>query len=227
MKIAGAIGPTAATRAHEVEPRRTPVTRGEIRAAIARGLERLDGRRPSDATVDVLTAQASLETASGDRMFNFNFGGIKGRSPDGATAVCRTKEIVAGREVATKDGFRAYASLDDGALDYVRTMKQRFGAALAPAARGDVAGFAHALKSAGYYTASEADYTRGLERLAGKADTGRADTISLTKRAPLLASHGSPLDAEGLARVENVLDVSAVSAFSAPPRHENEEDEDA
>ena len=118
----------------QVEPQRTPVTRADLRAAITRALERsADGQRPQAELVNVLTAHASLETASGDRMYNFNFGGIKGASASGNSAVCRTHEVLGGKDVVIKDGFRAYGSLDEGALDYVRTMKSRFGGALAPA----------------------------------------------------------------------------------------------
>ena len=179
MKIApgtstSAARPEAARPAREVEPRRTQATRGELRAAIARALQRETGTRPSPKLVDTLTAHASLETASGDRMYNWNFAGIKGASPSGTTAVLRTKEVLDGREVSIKDGFRAYATIDEGAQDYVRLMRGRFGGALEPAARGDLDGFAHALKQSGYYTASERDYAKGLASLSSGGATAPA-----------------------------------------------------
>jgi hypothetical protein len=225
MRVAPREGVDKATAApRQVAAQRTPVTRADLRAAIGRALERSDGQRPPAELVDVLTAHASLETASGDRMYNYNFGGIKGASPSGSTAVCRTHEVVSGKEVVVKDGFRAYASLDEGALDYVRTMKAQFSGALAPAARGDVTGFAGALKRAHYYTASEADYARGLSSLMGaKAGPGQAPSGA--------AKPSLGLSSADLSRVEGSLDAERVlsalpSAVSPAPSHTQRASED-
>ena len=217
MKIGGpqaAQDPTAVATAaaRRVEPQRTPVTRADLRNSIRRALtESSGGQKPSEQLVDVLTAHASLETASGDKMYNFNFAGIKGRSPEGTTAICHTKEIVAGREVTIKDGFRAYSSIDAGARDYVRTMKGQFSGALAPAARGDVAGFASALKSAHYYTASEADYARGLSNLMSAPPGGAGAGAGVGNVAAPSVSHAFAatdlgLSTASLSRVEGALD---------------------
>lgn len=168
----GAIGSTAAVNPvvkRDVEARRTPVTRTEIRGAIAKAHEKITGKAPTKALLDTLTAQASLETASGASMYNYNFGGIKGGAPGtNETAKLRTKEVYDGKEVEVRDGFRAYRSLDAGAEDYVRLMKSRFGAAVDRAEAGDVNGFAHALKQAHYYTADESKYASALNVLSGK-----------------------------------------------------------
>ncbi|MBX3210436.1 MAG: glucosaminidase domain-containing protein [Labilithrix sp.] len=161
----------------EVEPQRTAVTRADLRGAIARAHQKLTGRAPSAAALDVLTAHASLETGSGAKMYNYNFGGIKGAGPTGETARCRTKEVLDGREVEIRDGFRAYRSLDEGALDYVRLMRDRFGGAVARAEAGDVDGFARALKQARYYTADESKYASALRGLAGSADGAASRTV--------------------------------------------------
>jgi len=222
--------PAGATR--QVEPTRTPVTRADLRAAISRALERTDGARPADELVNVLTAHASLETASGDRMYNYNFGGIKGASASGNTAVCRTHEVLGGKDVVIKDGFRAYGSLDEGALDYVRTMKSRFGGALAPAARGDVTGFASALKQAHYYTASEADYARGLNSLMG-APLGHVSSSSATSALATTPTNKFGLSSAALSRVSDTLDaerwLGAVPASLSPSptrAHKASEDDD-
>ncbi|MBX3200897.1 MAG: glucosaminidase domain-containing protein [Labilithrix sp.] len=161
----------------EVEPQRTAVTRADLRGAIARAHQKLTGRAPSAAALDVLTAHASLETGSGAKMYNYNFGGIKGAGPTGETARCRTKEVLDGREVEIRDGFRAYRSLDEGALDYVRLMRDRFGGAVARAEAGDVDGFARALKQARYYTADESKYASALRGLAGSADGAASPAV--------------------------------------------------
>jgi flagellum-specific peptidoglycan hydrolase FlgJ len=157
--------------------------------------------------VDMLTAHASLETASGDKMYNYNFAGIKGHSPAGVTARCRTREVLGGKEVVIRDGFRAYGTIEEGARDYVRTMKAQFSGALAPAARGDVGGFANALKRAHYYTASEADYARGLTNVmnapgaqaSSRASTGSSSSFNF-------AATDLGLSSSGLSRVSDALD---------------------
>jgi hypothetical protein len=151
----------------EVEPKLTAVSRGDLRAAIARAHTRVTGQAPSPGLLDILTAHASLETASGAKMFNFNFGGIKGQSASGETARYKTHEVIDGKDTVVRDGFRAYGSLDEGAADYVRLMRGRFGAAVSAAQGGNVDGFAHALKQAGYYTADEHTYASALHSLTG------------------------------------------------------------
>lgn len=166
------------SRTREVEVQRTSVSRNDLRGAIGRAHEKVTGRAPSAALLDVLTAHASLETNSGAQMYNFNFGGIKGASPSGETARMRTKEVVGGREIEIRDGFRSYRSLDEGALDYVRLMRDRFGAAVTRAESGDVDGFAHALKQARYYTADESKYASALRGLSGKTDAASSLVIA-------------------------------------------------
>ncbi len=181
-------GPAIAL-AREVEPRRTQVSQGEIRDAIARAHAKVTGRAPSAPTLDVLTAQASLETASGGRMYNFNFGGIKGRAPSGETARLRTHEVLSGKDVEIRDGFRAYRTIDEGATDYVRLMRDRFPAAMAQAERGDVDGFARALKQSNYYTANEKAYASGLRSLIG---VGGANAKSTNEKLTLVSPPALP-----------------------------------
>ncbi len=162
----GATPPSGrASPPREVAPRLTPVSQGQLRDAIARAHKKLTGRAPSPRTLDVLTAHASLETASGARMYNFNFGGIKGHGPTGETARCKTREVIDGKEVTIRDGFRAYRTIDEGAADYMSLMRDRFPGAMEQASRGDVDGFARALKRSRYYTADEGAYAAGLRGL--------------------------------------------------------------
>jgi flagellar protein FlgJ len=212
-----ATAPARASATRQVPAQRTPVTVPQIRDAIARAHERLTGRQATAGVLDALTAQASLETARGASMFNFNFGGLKGASPAGATATYGTHEVVAGETIAVKAGFRAYGSIDEGATDYVATMRGRFGGALGAAASGDVDGFAHALKQAGYYTASERDYAAGLH-----AALGPAGARSAAPAVPALLSPSLPGAASGtfattgdLARAIDALSLSA-ARIAAP-----------
>ena len=222
----------APARERVVEPTKTAVTRADLRGAIGRALEKVDGKKPSAQLVDVLTAHASLETASGARMYNFNFGGIKGHAPDGGIANLRTHEVYDGKEVTIRDGFRAYASLDDGAVDYVRTMKTRFSSALTPASQGDVAGFAGSLKRAGYYTASESDYARGLTNLmaapSGASSVASATAPSVVRPLDGIARNDLGLTSVGLTRVSDALDAErflGTMSSTRPHRAEAEEDD--
>lgn len=195
----GGIGSGAASAVDKaerrnVEPTRTVVSRADLRAAIGRAYQKLTGQPPSGGLLDTLTAHASLETGSGAAMYNFNFGGIKGHSQTGETAVCRTKEVFNGKEVEVRDGFRAYRSLDDGALDYVRLMRGKFHEAVTRAEAGDIDGFAHALKKASYYTADESKYASALERLSNpsaKAHEGSLSALSKLETAPKLTNISS------------------------------------
>ena len=147
-----------------VTARRTETTPDQIRRALALALEERGGEAPQ-GLLDVLVAHVAHETAGGRRMYNYNFGGIKGRSPDGATAVYATHERVGGAKVAVRDGFRAYRTIDDGARDYVALLERRYPEALEAAVEGGPRAYAQALAKGRYYTDSPARYARALERL--------------------------------------------------------------
>jgi flagellar protein FlgJ len=198
-----------------VEPERTPVSRAEIRSAIASAYQRVTGRPASAALVDTLSAQASLETGNGRSMYNFNFGGIKGSGPQGQTAHCMTHEVIGGRDVTLRQGFRAYSSLQEGAEDFLRVLTQRFGAALSKAQLGDVDGFAHMLKQAGYYTASEAQYAGALRSRngAGAAPQELQDIPSLQGLAA--GAGGASVSSGDLSRFVDALSASALRIASS------------
>lgn len=161
--------------AREVAPKKTITPPSEVRAALSRALESLTGEPPSNQTLDVLTAHVSHETARGTAMLNYNFGGIKGKSPAGDTARYMTHEVLpTGERKAMSQPFRAYATLDDGAADYLSVMQNRFPEAMDQAKNGDPAAFAAALKRRGYYTASEQSYTHAMKSLTSDPSaTGR------------------------------------------------------
>jgi len=218
MRVGSSTSVQHAAPSREVEPKRTQVSQAEIRDAIARAHAKVTGRAASGATLDVLTAQASLETASGGRMYNYNFGGIKGTGPTGETATLRTREVLGGKDVEIRDGFRAYRSLDEGATDYVRLIKDRFPGAMAQAERGNVDGFAKALKQSNYYTADEQAYASGLRSLMGASSTGGAHasegrvsfgTLSVLPNTSSVLSGSSPAqgfaDGSQLSRVMDAI----------------------
>lgn len=168
----GAMDPASEGASGEVAARRTPMSTGGIRQALAGAYRRLHGRNVSARELDVLTAHVAHETARGDRMFNYNFGGIKGAGPSGLTARYQTTEVLDGEHKKLVDGFRAYRSPTEGALDYLKLLDERFPSAARAAREGDVSGFSAALKRAHYYTADEEGYTRALRALAHEAPGG-------------------------------------------------------
>lgn len=130
-----------------------------------------------------------------------------------------------------KDAFRAYDSAESGAADYVRLLERRFPGALEAAANGDVEGFAHVLKSKGYFTADEGAYARAMRGAMGtNAPVGR----SVDGAARTLAAHpATRIDAFAvpgfatsgdLARVVDAIAASALSlAADGSSRDESEE----
>jgi hypothetical protein len=208
----------------EVEAQRTPVTRADLRGAIARAHQKITGRSASASLLDTLTAHASLETGSGAQMYNYNFGGIKGAGPTGETAKCRTKEVFDGREVEVRDGFRAYRSLDEGALDYVRLMRDRFGGAVARAESGDLDGFAHALKQAHYYTADESKYASALRGLGGSSGVSAPARLDgVTTAAPRVEASPPAAPFPDSVELSRVLDAISTHRMTVDDREDDDE----
>jgi flagellum-specific peptidoglycan hydrolase FlgJ len=218
MRIDGTTATAAiqTNRSSDVAAQRTPVSQADLRSAIGRAYQTVNGRAASSKVLDMLTAQASLETGRGAQMYNYNFGGIKGQSPSGQTAHYMTREVQNGQSVHLQQGFRAYQSLDQGAVDYVSLMQTRFSSAMPSAERGDVNGFASALKGAGYYTAPETEYASALHALAPNLQN---TTISMSSSETLpfsmdsLASGGSTsVNLPTSDAVSRVLDAVATSS---------------
>lgn len=151
----------------EVAARRTPLSTAEIRGAVGAAYGQVFGRPASDGALRVLTAHVSLETARGQRMFNYNFGGIKGASPEGTAARYQTHEVFAGKRVKLEQTFRAYSTAESGAADYLNLLRRRFPDAVEAAERGDAREFAERLGRAGYFTAPAGEYAAAMERLFG------------------------------------------------------------
>lgn len=113
----------------------------------------------------VLWAHHAHETAGGTRCPGWNLAGIRaGKSWTGLRVSITTFEYIDGhRETQTGQAFRAYASLDEAAADYLRFLYSgRYVRAWERALAGDLDGFCAELKRAGYFTAPVQDYLRGL-----------------------------------------------------------------
>lgn len=168
--------------AQRVDAHRTPITTDTAKAAIAKAYRQLTGEMPSESTSAILTAQWAHETGRGASMFNYNFGGIKGVGPSGTTVAQRTREGYGDTERRIVDNFRAYASVDEGAKDYVHLLLSRYGSAMEAARRGDPSGFVRGLKERGYFTGDPAAYERSIASLTHQIlhDPGGPSTNSAT-----------------------------------------------
>lgn len=61
--------------------------------------------------------------------------------------------------------FRAFENLNEGAIDYMSFLHKRFNTAWGAVLDGNPQEFSHLLRARGYYTANEAQYTKGVVNL--------------------------------------------------------------
>lgn len=145
----------------------TPMAEGDAALHLARAWHQIFNARPSEQTLAVLWAQWAHETARGQRMHAYNFAGIKGRGPTGASVVVWTREGAAPSDLV-KRTFRAYRSASEGARDYVRLLATRYPQALRAARDGNAYGFVSALDTGGYFTADTRAYLRAVSSLSSE-----------------------------------------------------------
>jgi hypothetical protein len=164
---------------------RTTMTPLDVLTALRSAWLALGLAMPSRAALLTLLAQWSLETGGGFASKNWNLAGIKHTQGDGHDyARYLTEEVVNGQRVTLEQDFRAYASLDDGAFDYLRTLRKNFAFAWPAVEAGEPEDFAHRLKIARYYTAPEEQYAAGLRARYRLLDEEIApDTVADTPSA--------------------------------------------
>jgi hypothetical protein len=123
-----------------------------------------------DHALSVLWAQWALETGRGRSCWNNNLGNIKHVPGDGRDWMwLDTFEFINGQRVDMPDKFRAFATLADGAFDYLQFLSRpAYALPWSFVLAGDGDGFARALKAKGYYTAPVEDYARNIRSLAAE-----------------------------------------------------------
>lgn len=166
--------------AREVALQRTPLSGSQASDAIREAYAQKFGENPSEENLAILTAQWAHESGRGAKMFNFNFGGIKGTSPEGMTVSAKTHEGFGKNQIQIRDHFRGYSSATEGARDYINLLERRFPEALEGAKDGDVSAFVDGLAKRHYFTANPADYEKAVKRLANEALNGGFDAIGST-----------------------------------------------
>ena len=197
-----------------VAPARTPLTGSQAADALQSAWQGAMGRAPSQHTLSILVGQWAHETGRGSAMLNYNFGGIKGTSPSGASTVYATHEGSGTSAVQIRDRFRAYDSPEQGASDYLSLLQRRYPDALHAAERGDPVGFVQALKARGYFTGDETAYAKSVAGLAQRALALGFDEIGASDAAaagaPSAVASALPIDAGGA--VERSVPASSVDA---------------
>lgn len=171
---------------------RTPISVPELAEAlrVAAGAE-LGAQLTRDAVL-VLLAHWHLETGGGVFCIAWNLGNAKSVAGDGYDwTEFATTEVVHGETIHVMGRFRAFATLDAGAADYVRLLAHRFARAWPAVLAGDVEAFARTLHELGYYTASVDSYVRGMR--------ARLDACALawpappTEEDPIVAADDQPV----------------------------------
>lgn len=175
-----------------VDPVLTPLTFDEAAERMQQGILVATGVAPTTAALALALAKTALETGRWQKMWNGNWGNIKaGDDYEGMYTAFPCNEVIGGKvvwfdpsgQLDRKGGdvtglawavppahpqcrFRAYANGFDGAQQYVDFVANgRYAEAWARLLDGDAAGYVHALKLKGYFTADEATYLRGVEKL--------------------------------------------------------------
>ena len=111
-------------------------------------------------------AHVCFETAGCHALWNNNLGNAKHVQGDGRDFyVLHCNEYRPdGTEYWMDATFRAFAGLTEGVADYMALMRGPFGYAWPFVESGDAAGFVHALRARGYFTAPEDQYAAGVAR---------------------------------------------------------------
>ncbi|HTA89448.1 MAG TPA: glucosaminidase domain-containing protein [Polyangiaceae bacterium] len=195
-----------------VAPTRTRLDGAQAAEALRSAWTRVTGQPPSQKTVAVLTAQWAHETGNGASMYNYNFGGIKGASPDGLSVSQRTHEGYGSSERTIMDRFRAYKTADDGATDYVKLLVNRFPEATQSATQGDPVGFVKGLKQRGYFTGDPAAYTHSVASLTAQGleqgFSAVGSHLGELGAPPALNLHATPLGSPDYALANYVPDTT-------------------
>jgi hypothetical protein len=145
----------------------TPCVPSQMLYALAYAWEKLFNETPAKESLYILLSQWAHETGRGKYCHNWNIGNykhIEGDSRDYCYFTC--KEIINGKEVWYHPDvdserpyccFRAYRTIEAGAIDYLASLYNRYKKAWPAVLAGDPSDFAHQLKLQKYYSDAEND----------------------------------------------------------------------
>lgn len=165
---------------NRVEKVQTNVSETQLIGALIDAWKKLFGTTSTKEQVSLILAQNTLETGARKYMWNYNIGNL---TTDGKGSY----DYWTGLDwlyvsIPNQSGFnerqrktitlkyRAYPTLQDGVLDYLRLLSQskHYAAAWQHILHPDPTAYSKSLKEAGYYTADESAYTKPLTQLYNK-----------------------------------------------------------
>lgn len=157
---------------------RTEVSESQMISAISEAWNELLHTSPSKEQISLVLAQNSLETGNRKSMWNFNVGNIttdgKGQY-DYFDDLTTDEQIKPGVWEKRNLKYRAYASLKDGAKDYLGLLSgKHYSNAWKHIMEPNPVAFSKALKQSGYYTANEDRYTKALNSLYNQYSKSKA-----------------------------------------------------
>lgn len=160
-------------KAELLDDKLTQLTPAEVCRAFMRAFFGVTTSMPSSETLALLMAQSALESGRWKSLHCFNFTNIKASDTYvGFACFYRCNEIINGKvewfdPPHPQCRFRAFKSIDGGALDYLTFLstRKRYATAWARALQGDPVAFVSALKSAGFFTANEEPYRKAVVSL--------------------------------------------------------------
>ena len=155
---------------------RTSYNGQQMIEGFVRGWFQQFGELPKKESIGVIWSQNALETGSTTSMWNNNIGNVKfvaSKNPDNDNGLtymmlANVWEIINGQKVIFQPPhpatwFRAFPTLADGVAFHLDFLKNhRYKASWVAVEAGNPTQFAHLLKVAGYYTASETDYANAM-----------------------------------------------------------------
>jgi hypothetical protein len=150
---------------------KTTCTQPQLIQGFIEGWFQLFNEFPQKASIGVLIAQHNLETGTGLDCWNWNISNVKYATSAGNVEymmLANTWEIINGQKVMFQPPspvtwFRSFRTLTSGIMFQMNFLRSnRYQAAWAAVDSGSIPQFAHLLKVAGYYSASETDYANAL-----------------------------------------------------------------
>jgi len=167
------------TEAGEVPPQLTVMDGERVARELRHAWIRIIRKMPTDDTILILAAHWAHETSGGRFMYNYNYGGIRGRGSSGLSCLREAHEGWGWTAVASVGRFRAYRSASEGADDYVSLLARKYPLAIAAARSGDILQFVKALRQEKYFTGSEAAYAQSLVELAERGHRAGYDALRM------------------------------------------------
>jgi hypothetical protein len=172
----------------------TPVTPEQVFLALGLAWQTLTGSTPDRKIIHILHAQSALETGHWKSIYNYNLGGAKkhgtcdwthfttterlshpvadkliSSAKPGEVTVLKVDDKFKTVKVSGKQSMNCFASwedLDTAAKDHLALLFNRFPKAIEQAKKGDAKAYVRELKRAGYFTASEEEYSKIVDSIA-------------------------------------------------------------